>query len=176
MKNVNDELLNKYIDGELSVQEIDDLEKDLTVNPDLVDRLKAIKMTDTVLKTMEHDSAPRNIANRIMQKIESVSSVKNQKPYFVYGIGVFIVMVTLAAIGIVISMVPPESVGSSTIDPFMDKVTVAVSENASIISDVLQNPVLLLIGASLTLLSLITAYYLFDSHKTFKKRLNTVTH
>ena len=85
-------------------------------------------------------------------------------------------VVTLAAIVIVISVIPPESVDSLAIDPFMDKVTVAVSENASIISDVLQNPVLLLIGASLTLLSLIAGYYLFDSHKSFKKRLNTVTH
>ena len=89
MKQVNDELLNRYIDGELSVQEIDDLEKELAVSPDLVDRLKALKMTDTVLKNMEHDSAPENVANRIMQKIESVNSVKNQKPYFLYGIDWF---------------------------------------------------------------------------------------
>lgn len=176
MKKVNDELLNRYIDDELSVNEIDELEKELAVNPDLVDRLKALKMTDMVLKNMEHDSAPKNVVNRIMQKIESVSSVKNQKPYFLYGIGAFIAVIALAVIGIVISLIPAESVDSSPIEPFMDKVTIAVSENASIISEVLQNPVILLIGASLTLISLIAAYYLFDSHKSFKKRLNTVTH
>jgi len=176
MKQINDELLNRYIDGELSGQEIDELEKILAVDSDLVDRLKALKITDTVLKTMEHDAAPKNVAQKIMQKIESVSSIKNQKPYFIYGIGIFISVITLAAIGLVISLVPPESESLLTIEPFMEKVTMAVSENASLISDVLQNPVILLIGASLTLISLIIAYYLFDSHKSFKKRLNTVTH
>jgi hypothetical protein len=39
----------------------------------------------------------------------------------------------------------------------------------------MQNPVILLIGASLTLISMITAYYMFDAHKSFKKRLNTAT-
>jgi hypothetical protein len=57
----------------------------------------------------------------------------------------------------------------------MEKFTVTVSENASIVSDILKDPVILLIGASLTLLSLIAAYYLFDSHKTFKKRLKTAS-
>lgn len=176
MKNVNDELLNRYIDGELSAQEINDLEKELAANSSLVDRLKALKMTETVLKGMEHESAPANIAQRIMQKIESVSSIKNQKPYFLYGIVVFIAFITIAAVGLVLSQLPPESEDALPIEPFIDKLTVAVSENVSVISEVLQNPTILLIGASLTLISLIAAYYLFDAHKSFKKRLDTATH
>ncbi len=176
MKNVNDELLNKYIDGELSAQEIDDLEKELAANSSLVDRLKALKMTDTVLKGMEHESAPANIAQKIMQKIESVSSIRNQKPYFLYGIFAVIAFITIAAVGVVISQLPPESEKSLPIEPFIDKLTLAVSENANVISEVLQNPIILLVGASLTLISLIVAYYMFDAHKSFKKRLNTVTH
>lgn len=176
MKNVNDELLNRYIDGELSPQEIDDLEKELGANNALVERLKALKMTDTVLKSMEHESAPANVAQRIMQKIESISSVKNKKPYFLYGIIGFIALVTISTIGLVLSQIPAQTEESIPIEPFMDKLTVTVSENAAVISDVMKNPVVLLVGASLTLISLIAAYYLFDAHKSFKKRLNAVTH
>lgn len=176
MKNITDEILNKYIDGELSSQEIDDLEKELAANSSLVDRLKALKMTDTVLKTLEHDSAPENVAHRIMQKIESLHSVKNQKPYLIYGLGTFIAALTLATIAALIFMVPEESGNALPVEPIMEKVTEAIGENATVVSDVLQNPVILLIGASLTLVSLIAGYYLFDAHKSFKKRLDTVTH
>jgi hypothetical protein len=176
MKNVSDELLNRYIDGELSAQEIDKLENELAGDSSLVDRLKALKMTDSVLKSMEHESAPENVVQKIMHKIESVTSVRNQKPYFLYGIVSFIAFITLAAVGLVLSQLPAESEDSLPIEPFINKLTVAVSENANVISKVLQNPVILLIGASLTLLSLIAAYYLFDAHKTFKKKLDAATH
>lgn len=169
MKKITDEILNKYIDSELSASEIEELKNMLASNPDALEKLKALRFVDSSLRTMEHDKAPDHIAGSIMSRIESLSIVKGKSFYFFYWIvGVFSLMI-LGLVGYIFSLISPADSGSSSI---LDNITNYFSSFSISFNLGLSSNLILLIGASLSIILLIAFYFLVASHREFKNSLS----
>ncbi len=169
MKKITDEILNKYIDNELSAAEIEELKNLLSSNPDELDKLKVLRFVDSSLRTMEHDKAPDHIAGSILSRIEALSIVKGKSFYFFYWIvGVFSIMI-IGLFGYILSLISPaESDGSSVLDNVVNYLSsFSISFNIGLSSNLI-----LLIGASLSIILLIAFYFLVVSHREFKNSLS----
>lgn len=169
MKKITDEILNKYIDNELSAAEIEELKNLLSSNPDELDKLNVLRFVDSSLRTMEHDKAPDHIAGSILSRIEALSIVKGKSFYFFYWIvGVFSIMI-IGLFGYILSLISPaESDGSSVLDNVVNYLSsFSISFNIGLSSNLI-----LLIGASLSIILLIAFYFLVVSHREFKNSLS----
>lgn len=174
MKRLTDEILNKYIDGELSRAELEEIEELINSNPEELDRLKTHKYVDQTLKELEVDTAPPGVAQRIMKRIYSEIPEKYKKnSFFRFMIGSFVTIIAVV-LGYSLSLLPSgsDSESSTLIDSesIKDYSTKFYNEFTSFFS----NDNLIYIGIFLTVIMLITAYFVHESHKSFKKKLERI--
>lgn len=174
MKELTDELINKYIDNELTVSEINQLKEYLSAHPSEVEKLKAHKLVDSVLSELEFDSAPDNITDKIMSKIKTVYSVKPHKSYFIRIIFSFF---GLGFVGIYLfglTQVSKESMSGNQeiIVKIFDHLNdVIPSVNFSLSSDIF-----MLVISTFVLITFIATYLMINSHKMFKDNIENLSH
>lgn len=177
MKKLTDEILNKYLDNEISSSELSELKTYLANNPDEAEKFKAHKLVDEILREMEHESAPENFTVNFMQRFSKVISTKPQKHYFIWGVFSFL---GLSFIGILLfglmnissSKSSPSDQVFNTIGEGLDKIIPSINSlNFSINSDLL-----MLIVSTLFLITLISVYVMINSHKSFKEKIENFSH
>ena len=174
---ITDELLNKYIDNELTEVEYKELSAALKNDPDANAKLKALQLTDEILRKMEVTAAPENFTSKFMNKIAvSTSVVKEKVSYFFIGMISFFILAIVGIIGYSVSKVEPSS--SSLVDDnqYVQKTKEFFSGGLGQLTSILSNDNMLLIGAGLTFVLLISGYFLIENHKNFKQKLNRFSH
>jgi len=176
MIKLTDEILNKYIDGELDVNELAEVKNELGKDDEALARLKALRAVDESLRKIEVESAPNNFTERIMQTLAAKSkAVKPKISYF------FVSIVSIFSLGVIAIMIAAvrsldKETGQSAIDPFIDKAKEFVGKNLNSFHSFFSNQNVLLVVSTLTLILLVTAYFTFESHRNFKNKLNSITH
>lgn len=173
---LTDEILNKYLDGELSSDELKELNLLIEVDPDALNTLKTHKFVDKTLSKIETEPAPVGFTQRVMNRISSVSSVRSKKFYFFrFIVFLFGLLISGTIFFILISLpeVEPESEASLKV---FDTATKFLSENFGGVSDLLNNNTLMMIGGILTIILLISGYFVLESHKSFKQKLESSFH
>ena len=171
MKKVTDEILNKLIDNELNSSEIDELHNLIKKDEKLLSKTKAHQMVDNVLKSLEIEDAPLNTTELIMGKItQSVLAKEKKNGLFKFMISSFIVL-TLLVVGFIFSAKPSgEGVAESYFNSFKSK----LSENLSNFTLPISTELLLIITSALTVIILISGYFIFEEHKSFKQKLDSI--
>lgn len=173
---INDELLNKYIDNELTEVELKELLEALKKDEEAQTKLKALQLTDEVLRKMEITPAPQNFTESFMKKIITVSSVHKEKvSYFFVSVISFFVLTIVGVIGFSIKQI---GFGSSLVEnnEYVKSSKEVLSNGLSQVNAVFNNDNMLLIGAGLTFVLLISGYFIIESHKSFKQKLNRFSH
>lgn len=173
MKKITDEILNKYIDNELSESEIEELKIILSEDQKSLERLKALKFVDSTMKELKIENAPANITSRIMSRIESISFVKKKNYSFFYWIiGIFSALL-IGLFGFMFSFASSETgdSGSKIMNNIISHIpSISIPFNLGINSNSV-----ILIGASLTIILLITFYFLVVSHREIKNSLDSLS-
>jgi anti-sigma factor RsiW len=167
MKTLSDDILNKYIDGELSRDEMRAVEE--TIKNSGQDRMEitALKRTDLSLKNIKLIEVRSNFTSIVMNKIQrSLRSQQEQKKFIVGIISVFSAM-CLAIVGFVgfeiIRNYNPTA--SSAIRDFIKYVT-----NASqLISGIFNSRNISIIGGVFSLGLVISAWFFFDYSRMLRK-------
>lgn len=171
MKNLSDEILNKLIDNELNKSEIDELHSLISKNDELLSRTKAHQMVDSVLKNLNIENAPDNTTDLIMKKIsQSLIAKERKNGFFKFMMGTFAVSI-LTVIGFVIFSAP---IKVETTETQYDIMKNNILEFLSNISFPINTELLSIITASLTVIILISGYLIFESHKSFKQKLDSI--
>lgn len=172
---LTDEILNKYIDNELSVSEIKEIKEFISSNPSELDKLKALKVVDNSLRELEFDDAPENFTEKMMSRLNVVYSSKPQKNYFIkimfslFGLG----FLGIFAFGIT------QTAGVSSQDnnviknifDWINETLPSFSFGLNISSDSL-----MLIISTLVLVTLIATYVIINTHKEFKNNIENLSH
>jgi hypothetical protein len=171
MKKISDEILNKLIDNELNSSEIDELHKLIRENDELLGRTKAHQMVDSVLKNLKIENAPENTTDLIMKKIsESIISKERKNGFFKFMMGAFAVSI-ISVIGFLIFSIPTKKVSPET---QLYAIKNNILEFLSGISFPINTELLTIIAASLTVIIFISGYLIFEGHKSFKQKLDSI--
>lgn len=171
---LTDEILNKCIDNELSAAEMRELKDHLAANPSEVEKLKALKLTDNILRELEFDSAPQNFTEKLMSQLNVVYSSKPHKNYFIK------IVFALFAIGFIgVSLFGLSQISAGSGDNGENKfehVFERIGEILPAFSFSISQDTMMLIVSILVLVTLISTYLIVNSHKAFKNNLENLSH
>ena len=174
---ITDELLNKYIDNELSDFELKELTEALKNNEEARAKLKALQLTDELLRKMENTPAPQNFTESFMRKINAVSSINKEKiSYFFVTVISFLALAITGVIGYSISQINFQSSSLAEKNEYVKKSKEFFSTGLNQFNSILNNENMLLIGAGLTFVLLVSGYFIIENHKNFKQKLNRFGH
>lgn len=174
---ITDELLNKYIDNELSEAELKELTEILENDIDAQLRLKALHLTEEILRKIEISPAPENFTHKFMSKISiSHSSVKDKVSYFYIGMISFFALAIAGILGFSISRIEFGSSNLTGDNQYIQKTRELFSGGLGYINSLLGNDSILLVGIGLTFVLLVSGYYILENHKNFKEKLNRFCH
>jgi hypothetical protein len=167
MKTLSDEILNKYIDGELSRDEMRAVEETIKNSQQDRTELKALQHADRSLKNIKLIEVKSNFTALVMNKIQrSLQSRREQKKFIVIIISAFILM-CLAIAGFVgfeiIKNYNP--VATSAIRDSIKYVTTA----SQLISGIFNSRNISIIGGVFSLGLVISAWFFFDYSRMLRK-------
>jgi hypothetical protein len=170
MIELTDEILNRYIDDELSPSEKDEVNEILKSSEDARRRLYAMKLVHTELKKYAPARPSMDFTSVLMKKIIRRHESKGQK-YFIFSISSVFVIISLAIIGYLTSFIlstgKSTDEGSSTVNYFVQLVEKLVHGIQTLFS----NGNVSIIGFIFSFAIIISAYFFFDSHKQARAKL-----
>ncbi|MCX6170434.1 MAG: hypothetical protein NTX65_13895 [Ignavibacteriales bacterium] len=176
MSNVTDEILNKYIDGELDSSEVEMVKNEMEKDAKLIAKLQALRMVDNSLHQMEVEHTSGNFTDNVMKAIAAAKkAVKPSVNYF------FITIISIFSLGVVAVLIAAfqaykKNNSPSAIAPYADKAKELFNQNLTALQSIFSNPSVILVISVLSLVLLVTAYFTFESHKNFTKKLNSISH
>ncbi|MBI9070644.1 MAG: hypothetical protein JEY94_03560 [Melioribacteraceae bacterium] len=172
MKQHIDDLLNRYIDNDLSSSELKEFKSLMESDSEILNKLKALEVVDNTLHKMEVTKAPDGFTAKVMAKIsETVPSIKvaNNKSFFII-LSSFIIML-FAGFGASMLFLSPSKIElenfslSEKMHEFLP--SKIPSLNLSVLTD---NG--LMISAIFACVLIVFGIFIYDSHKNFKKKIN----
>jgi len=167
MNTISDEILNKYLDGELSKDESAEVDRIVNGSPVWKQRLMALKEVDHSLRNMPVPEITFDITSMIMQKILWNEKSKRQQKRFIIIVTSIFIILCLSIIGFVgfelIRNYHPEN---SKAIAYTIKYTKSISE---LLTSFFNKTNMTIIGAVFSFGLLISAYFIFDYSKVFRK-------
>ncbi|GBD90137.1 hypothetical protein BMS3Abin04_00853 [bacterium BMS3Abin04] len=159
-----DELLNRYIDNELSTGELVQFQKQLESDENLLQKLKALQYVEQSAKRIEIYSAPNGITEKIMAKISLQLSERYKKNHFFRFIVFVFTVLILSISGFMVSSLVNSNFGLNIKNSFFTKLSSFSEKEIHLIEKFLANPNTLLIISSITLLLLLSLYFIIESN------------
>jgi len=165
MNNINDEILNKYLDDEMNREEINQVKIVIENSAELKKKYEALLSANTLLKNMESDLPSVDFAKNVMGKIKSRKSTVHQQKYFLFTILSLFGLVLLGIIGYVFY----EIISSVQVSESSEIITNYSKSIGEYFSGLFGKKSLSIFGSVLSFIILISGYFLFDYQKHSKK-------
>jgi hypothetical protein len=165
---MNDEILNRFIDGDLSAAERDEVLRAVNSSPEWKKKYESLKKAHELLTSMKPEEVSENFASLVMTKLGSQKLRARQQKRFLTIIISFFGIIILSITGFVfyniLSSVSQATETSSSITSLSsylkDLTNLLFSKNGTTI-----------IGSALSLIMLVSGYFLFEYQKKMKSNL-----
>jgi len=167
MKNLNNEILNKYIDNDLTQTELENLTKIISQKPEALKELKAQELVEKSLKKIELLSAPKDFTQKIMSKIFEKHSFSTHSRKFFYIINIAFFTIFTASLALFFSQ--QQSFSTSNTFEFINNLNSYIAQKIAALKPFFNKINLLLIWEILIFILSVTLFFIIDSHKKFKK-------
>ena len=171
MIEITDDILNKYIDGELSSSEVKEIDEILNQSEEAKRRLIALQVVHNELKKFPVYETSIEFTSRLMKKIAKKPERKGQK-YFIFSVSSFFVLISLAIIGYLTSYIlslnnaaPENNNNVGTLISYTESLI-------HVIRAIFSNGNVSVIGVIFSFGIFVSAYFFFDSHRQAKAKLN----
>ena len=178
MIEITDEILNKYIDGELSMEMVKEIEIAIQSSVDLQRKYNALKLVHENLTHLKEDEVSAGFTDVLMnQIIKKKFAIPKQQKYFIASVATFITLLCLVVFGFSISAMissTPSSAGDSK--SIFDSVSTLTDGLIRAIKSLLSGEGLSIIGSIFSIIVLISGYFFFEMQKRAKANLGNGQH
>lgn len=173
MTHINEDMLNRYIDNELSGKELSDINDHIKSCDSCLNLLKAQKVTDNQLKKLEIFNPSPDFTERIMRKVHSAAQpFKPKKSYFFRFVFSFILLLSLGVVITAFAQLPSDPDQSISINEYLID---GISEFFSGYKNIVTGQSASIVGAVLSFIIFVSAYFIYESHKSFKTRIDKLS-
>jgi len=171
MMKLTDEILNKYIDGELDQKTLNEVREILRISEEDMKRLKALQFVHQGLKNMKEDEVSSDFTQLVMSKLQRKVKVKKEDRFFIFSISSVFVGLSLIIIGYVIYSF---DFGTQSPGPVQFITNLSDTFESWIISlrTFLNSVNTSVIGSIFSFVIIISAYFLFENFKHTKEQLS----
>jgi len=168
MNNIDDELLNKYLDGELNQDEKDLVKISIESSLEVKKRYEALLKAHSLLNSIKEESPSIDFTKLVMNKLNKKSVIVKQQKFFLLSILSLLGLVILGITGYVLfqvisSMQPTQS---------SEMVTTYTKDLGDYISNLFGQKNITILGSVLSCIMLISGYFLYDYQKHSKKNFS----
>jgi hypothetical protein len=173
MIKLTDEILNKYVDGELDPTTLNQVNQALQSSDENRKSLKALTMVHAGLKNIKPDEVSSDFTQLVMSKLQKGLKAKKEERLFIFSISSVFIALCLVIVGYIIYSLDFSSQSSKPLQIITN------------ISDTFENGILFLrtlfnsintsvVGSIFSLIILISAYFLFENMKRSKEQISKV--
>lgn len=174
MKYLTEEILNKYINNELSKEESEMVAKILKNSPaDKSKYLELMKIEDG-LKKMKSKNVSEGFTKNFMERLRLKTIRDKKQKRFIIFISSILVTLTLAFTGTLFFDIFSKTFSKSQDINLFKNVSIDTSFLTENFTKVLSNNNLSIIGITLSLVVLISLYFLLEEVRKTKHRLNKI--
>lgn len=170
MIELTDEILNKYIDGELSPGELNEVKVILENSEEASRRLYAMQLVHNELKNFPERKTSSDFTSILMKQIIRRPDPKGQK-YFIFSVSSFFILISLAIIGYLTSYILSKGSDSSEGNDSVNNLIYLAEQLVHVIKTFFTTGNVSVIGFIFSFAIIISAWFFFDSHKQAKAKL-----
>ncbi|HVO75109.1 MAG TPA: hypothetical protein VMT35_13860 [Ignavibacteriaceae bacterium] len=169
MIELTDEILNKYLDGELEYTDLIKVHELLKESDEARKRLKALQAVHSSLKEMKEYSPSEGFTYLIMSRLYNRVKAKKGQKFFIYSVSGVFVILSLAIIGFAVSIILNSAPITNSAD--LNRTVLSYSEKFSnIIRNIFSGSSISIFGSVLSLGIIIFSYFFFEFQKSFKAK------
>jgi len=172
MMNITDELLNKYLDGELNNQETAEVNSALSTSEEFRKRYNALRLVHDKLSKMEVEQVSSGFTSKLMGRLPHRVTVPRSQKYFIASISFVIVVICLGIIAyltsIVAASIPEQSSSTGALNNLDNFIAVFISA----MEKLFRGKNLSIIGSVFSFGILISGYFFFEYQKKAKANLS----
>ncbi|HRP92643.1 MAG: hypothetical protein IT276_06465 [Ignavibacteriaceae bacterium] len=162
---INDEILNKYFDDDLSSDEKLIVKTAIKNSTELQKKYDLLLKINSLLKSMNPDSPSLDFTKLAMNKINSKTSIARQQKYFLLAILSFLVLIALGITGYLLFQILSSTRSSET----NEVVSTYTKRIGDYLSNIFGKQNLSIFGSILSFVMLVSAYFLYELKKQSKK-------
>ena len=164
MKNINDEMLNKFVDNELNEEEAKMIKNAIENSPELKLKYSSLLQTDTILYDLKSESVSSDFTKKIMQKIQRQKVLAKQQKYFLFAVLSLFGIIALGIVGFIFYQI----IASST--PQSNQIVTTYSKDVGdYFSDLFGKKNISIFGSVLSFIMLVSGYFFYEYQKNSKK-------
>ena len=172
MKYISDEILNKYIDGELHPEEINSINNLLLTDTELKKRLSSLKRVNIELKKIREDELTDAFTRRVMQRISKKYRVPKEQKVFITAIISFFSVLCLSIFGYIVINIAGEV--SVTVSAGAEKTVNNYSQPfIQSLVNTFSGLNISVFGSILSIVLLVSGYFFFEMSKQSKTKLSS---
>ncbi len=168
MNLLSDEILNKYLDGELDKNQSAEIEEILNKSENDRKRFSALKLIHNELSLMQEDKVSVDFTNNVMARVNKKFALPKQQNYFIVSISSILVLICLVIVTYVVTAI----ISSSAPQTESLQITETVNRfgNGLILElkKLFSGKNLSIIGSVFSLGILISGYFFFEQQKRRK--------
>lgn len=167
MKSINDEMLNRYIDGELTPEEMKLIDEQIISDTELKRRLLSLRKVHSELSTLHPDETSPDFTLRVMQKILKRYKVPKEQKIFITAVVSFFGILCAFFLGFILIKIS-DAISNTISAQSNNHVEQYVQNIVYFLSDIFGGLSISVFGSVLSLIILVSAYFFFDLIKRSK--------
>lgn len=171
MNKLSDEILNKYIDGELDIHSLQEVNNILSSSVDDRKRLNSLLTVHKGLKQIKVESVSASFTELLMKRLLFSQKAAKEQFRFVLVISSVFISAMLAVVGFVIYFSLNQAGQSQEAANYSAHIISFFKTITSGIAQVFSSKGISIFGSILSLGVLISAYFFFESIRTSKQKI-----
>ena len=178
MIQITDEILNRYLDGELSREEAEQVKSALRNSEELQIKFNALKLVHEKLFNLKEEKVSTDFTDTLMMQIvKRKFTIPKQQKYFIASVATFITLLCLVIFGFAISTMissTPSSIGESK--SVVDSISNLSDGLVGVLMHLFRGEGLSIIGSVFSIIIIISGYFFFEMQKRSKANLGNGQH
>jgi len=171
MIKITDEILNKYLDGELDNAAAEQIKSAICNSEELTRKFNALKFVHDKLSAIEENKVSDAFTGRLMKQIVGRSTAPKKQKYFIASVVTFITLLCLIILGFSISAMISTATSVSNSQSVFDLISTLSQGFASTLRQLFSGAGLSIIGSIFSFIILISGYFFFEMQKRSKANL-----
>jgi hypothetical protein len=178
MIQITDEILNKYLDNELSRVDAEQVKSEIRASEELQRKFNALKLVHKNLFNLKEEKVSIGFTDNLMKQIVNKRFVlPKQQKYFIASVATFITLLCLVIFGFsisaMISAAPPSISESKSV---VDSISNLSDGLVNVLKHLFSGEGLSIIGSIFSIVVLISGYFFFEMQKKAKANLGNGQH
>lgn len=175
MNKLSDDILNKYIDGELDYNSLKNVNDVLSSSIEDKKQFQALLAVHNELKKIKEEQIAESFTNLVMKKLLLRKKAFKEQRHFIFAISSIFVSVLLVIIGLIIYYGVSQSDGTQSSQTYSQNIISFFHLIASGIAQIFTPRGISVFGSIISLGILISGYFFFENLKASKQKIHKST-